>query len=82
MAARVGSFDWAATTSARELVPSLASWSDGPRIALSHGLRWGPDLVFVYNDGLSPILGTRHPARWACVSRGLARGAGAARRAA
>ena len=64
MRGRINAFDWTAT-------------SLGPREAWSHGLsfavemivasdfpmalRWGPELVLIYNDAYAPMLGARHP---------------------
>ncbi len=64
MRGRIEAFDWAAT-------------SLGPREAWSHGLsfavemivasdfpmalRWGRELVLIYNDAYGPMLGARHP---------------------
>jgi PAS domain S-box-containing protein len=64
MRGRIEAFDWAAT-------------SLGPRSAWSHSLtcavemtvasdfpmalRWGRDLVLIYNDAYAPMLGARHP---------------------
>ena len=64
MAARTRALDWAATP----LGPA-AAWPT----ALAHtvalilaaripmGLRWGRDLVLIYNDAFAPLLNDRHP---------------------
>lgn len=66
MAARVQSHDWGQT----RLGPREA-WSASLKlmvdVILASGfpmaLRWGPDLVLIYNDGYKTILGDKHP--WA-----------------
>jgi PAS domain S-box-containing protein len=66
MDARIRAFDWAATPlGARE------TWSPSLRFAVDMivastfptALRWGQDLVLIYNDAYAPMLGERHP--WA-----------------
>jgi PAS domain S-box-containing protein len=66
MDARIRAFDWAATPlGARE------TWSSSLRFAVDMivastfptALRWGQDLVLIYNDAYAPMLGERHP--WA-----------------
>jgi PAS domain S-box-containing protein len=64
MAALVRTKDWAATP----LGPT-SGWSPTLRVIVDTimtsqfpmALRWGPDLVLVYNDGYRPILGDKHP---------------------
>jgi PAS domain S-box-containing protein len=66
MAARVQSYNWGQT----RLGPREA-WSASLKlmvdVILASGfpmaLRWGPDLVLIYNDGYKAILGDKHP--WA-----------------
>jgi PAS domain S-box-containing protein len=65
MRRRVEEFDWAATP-----LGPRANWSSS--LELSVGLvlasgfpmavRWGPDLVLIYNDAYRDILGDKHPA--------------------
>ena len=74
MAALVGAKDWAATS----LGPREA-WSPSLKLIAATVLasrfpmavRWGPDLVLVYNDGYRPILGEKHP-RYAQTLNNLA----------
>jgi PAS domain S-box-containing protein len=64
MAARVKAFDWSRTP----LGPSDA-WSPPLRMAVDMilatnfpmALRWGPELVLVYNDAYAPALHENHP---------------------
>jgi len=64
MRARVHDFDWDATPlgSRRTWSPSLAWCVD---LILSSGfpmsVRWGPDLIVIYNDAYAGLLGDRHP---------------------
>ena len=66
MAALIRAADWAATA-----LGPIHSWPQSLRSALSICLRspsasamfWGPDHLFLYNDGWSAYLGDRHP--WA-----------------
>ncbi len=64
MAARVASFDWAATSlGARE------TWSQSLKVIVATilasqfpmAVRWGRDFVQIYNDGYRSILGEKHP---------------------
>ena len=64
MAARVASFDWAATSlGARE------DWSQSLKVIVATilasqfpmAVRWGWDFVQIYNDGYRSILGEKHP---------------------
>ncbi|EJL35753.1 signal transduction histidine kinase, partial [Caulobacter sp. AP07] len=64
MDARIRAFDWAATPlGARE------TWSPSLKFAVDMivastfptALRWGQDLVLIYNDAYAPMLGERHP---------------------
>ncbi|MCY1646860.1 PAS domain-containing protein [Caulobacter sp. SL161] len=64
MAARVRAFDWSQTP----LGPS-AAWSPALRMVVDivlasnfpMALRWGPELVLIYNDAYAPALHERHP---------------------
>jgi PAS domain S-box-containing protein len=64
MAGRVAAFDWAATP-----LGGSEGWSDalklGVAMILASGfpmaIRWGPELVLIYNDAYRPILGDKHP---------------------
>lgn len=64
MAGRVAALDWSVTP----LGPREA-WSPALTLAVemilasgfSMALRWGPDLVLIYNDAYAPILRDRHP---------------------
>lgn len=64
MAARVRAFDWSKTP----LGPS-AAWSPALRLVVDivlasnfpMALRWGPELVLIYNDAYAPALHERHP---------------------
>ncbi|MGA9796531.1 MAG: HWE histidine kinase domain-containing protein [Rhizomicrobium sp.] len=64
MRARVETFDWSRTAlGPRESWPaSLTLCVD---LILSSGfpmaVRWGPDLIMIYNDGYRSILGDKHP---------------------
>lgn len=64
MRTRVEAFDWSRTAlGPRESWPaSLALCVD---LVLSSGfpmaVRWGPDLIMIYNDGYRSILGDKHP---------------------
>jgi PAS domain S-box-containing protein len=66
MPGRVRAKDWSKTA-----LGPMESWSPTLRVAvdiiLASGfpmaLRWGPDFVFIYNDGYKSILGDKHP--WA-----------------
>lgn len=64
MRERIDQFDWAATPlGARE------TWSPSLSLAVDMivascfptALRWGPELVLIYNDAYAPMLGERHP---------------------
>jgi PAS domain S-box-containing protein len=65
MAARIRAFDWAATP----LGPRDA-WSPSLKLAVAMitaanfpmALRWGLDLVLIYNDAYAPLLREHHPA--------------------
>ena len=62
--ARIRAFDWSATA----LGPS-ETWPPNLKFAVDMvtassfptALRWGPDLVLIYNDAYAPMLGERHP---------------------
>jgi hypothetical protein len=64
MARRLREWDWAASP-----LGSRENWPQSLELAiamiLSSGfpmaIRWGPDLVMIYNDAYRPILGTKHP---------------------
>jgi PAS domain S-box-containing protein len=64
MVARIRAFDWAATP----LGPRDA-WSPSLKLAVEMitatnfpmALRWGPELVLIYNDAYAPILREQHP---------------------
>lgn len=64
MADRVRAFDWSATP-----LGAIETWSPSLRFAvdmvlttrLPMALRWGPELVLIYNDAYAPALAERHP---------------------
>ena len=64
MRARIEAFDWAATP-----LGPRERWSASLRFAVDMvvasrfptALRWGRDLVLIYNDAYAPMLGERHP---------------------
>ena len=64
MRGRIETFDWAATP-----LGSRETWSPSLRFAVDmivasrfpSALRWGPELVLIYNDAYAPMLGERHP---------------------
>jgi PAS domain S-box-containing protein len=62
--ARVHNFDWATTPlgPSKNWSPSL-KWS--VEVILASGfptsIRWGPDLIMIYNDAYAGLLGDRHP---------------------
>ncbi len=64
MAARVRDFDWAATP-----LGPRPTWPPGLRLSvdliLSCGfpmaVRWGPELIMIYNDACAALIGNRHP---------------------
>lgn len=64
MADRVRAFDWSATP-----LGSIETWSPSLKFAvdmvlatqLPMALRWGPELVLIYNDAYAPALAERHP---------------------
>jgi signal transduction histidine kinase len=66
MAARIRSFDWAATP-----LGPMNSWSPALRMMVRFLLAnrfplllwWGPQYVSIYNDAYRPVLGAKHP--WA-----------------
>ena len=64
MRARVRAFDWSATPlGPREHWSSALRWAVD--LALASGfpmaVRWGPDLVQIYNDAYAGLLGEKHP---------------------
>ncbi len=64
MAERVRAFDWSSTP-----LGPIENWSPALRMATDMilatnfpmALRWGPELVLIYNDAYSPALHERHP---------------------
>jgi len=64
MGERITTHDWAATP-----LGPRAAWSPSLTFAVDMivasafptALRWGPDLVLIYNDAYAPMLGKRHP---------------------
>ena len=64
MAVRCREFDWASTP-----LGPVEQWPQSLRTAAQLTLSslfptivlWGPELIQIYNDGYSPILGTKHP---------------------
>jgi hypothetical protein len=64
MARRVREFDWANTP-----LGPIECWSPAlkwaVRLVLASGfpkaVRWGPELVLIYNDAYRPILADKHP---------------------
>lgn len=64
MARRVRAFDWSTTP-----LGPMEAWSPSLRLAVDMilatnfpmALRWGPDLVLIYNDAYAPALRERHP---------------------
>jgi PAS domain S-box-containing protein len=64
MARRVREFDWASTAlgPAERWSPAL-KWTVGLVLAsgFPKALRWGSELILIYNDSYRPILGDKHP---------------------
>jgi PAS domain S-box-containing protein len=64
MRERIDRFDWATTP-----LGPRAAWSPSLTFAVDmivasrfpSALRWGPELVLIYNDAYAPMLGERHP---------------------
>lgn len=64
MAQRVRELDWSKTA-----LGPVDSWSAGLSLSVTMmlasgfpmAIRWGPELVFLYNDAYRPILGNKHP---------------------
>ena len=64
MAGRVRAFDWSKTP-----LGAMGGWSPALRLATDMilatnfpmALRWGPELVLIYNDAYSPALRENHP---------------------
>jgi PAS domain S-box-containing protein len=64
MAERVRAFDWSRTS-----MGALDAWSPSLRMVVDMilatnfpmALRWGPELVLIYNDAYAPALHERHP---------------------
>src|SRR5262245_11147368 len=64
MATLIGRMDWSATA-----LGNRETWSHSLKLSvdliLASGfpmaLRWGPDLIMIYNDAYAPILGDKHP---------------------
>jgi len=65
MARRVCEFDWAKTPLGPpdRWSPAL-KWAVGLVLAsgFPKAVRWGPELILIYNDAYRPILGDKHPA--------------------
>jgi PAS domain S-box-containing protein len=65
MARRVREFDWSQTA-----LGPIETWPDALELhaamilaaALPMGLRWGTELIVIYNDAFAQVLGDRHPA--------------------
>jgi len=65
MARRLGETDWSATP-----LGSRRHWPQSLELAIEMillsgfpmAIRWGPELVMIYNDAYRPILGDKHPA--------------------
>ncbi|HET7804956.1 MAG TPA: PAS domain S-box protein [Pseudolabrys sp.] len=65
MRARVRDFDWALTS-----IGPPDKWPESLKLMLNvildsgfpMSMRWGPDLIVLYNDAYAPLLGDRHPA--------------------
>jgi len=64
MARRVREFDWAGSALGppERWSPAL-KWTVGLVLAsgFPKALRWGPELILIYNDAYRPILGDKHP---------------------
>src|SRR5689334_13164797 len=64
MRARVRDFDWAATS-----IGARDKWPESLKLMLNvildsgfpMSVRWGPDLIVLYNDAYASLLGDRHP---------------------
>ena len=64
MRGRVRDFDWAATS-----IGPRDKWPESLKLMLNvildsgfpMSVRWGPDLIVLYNDAYAPLLGDRHP---------------------
>ncbi len=64
MARRLRETDWSTTS-----LGSRTSWPQSLNIAVATimasgfpmAIRWGPELVVIYNDAYRPILGDKHP---------------------
>ena len=64
MRARVRNFDWANTpVGPMERWPAALTWSVDLVLACGFpmSVRWGPDLVGIYNDAYAELLAERHP---------------------
>jgi PAS domain-containing protein len=64
MLARVHDFDWDATPlGPRRTWSSSLAWSVDLILASGFpmSVRWGPDLIMIYNDAYASLLGDRHP---------------------
>ena len=64
MRRRIDAFDWAATPlGPRESWPPRLTFAVDMIVAskFPSALRWGPELVLIYNDAYAPMLGERHP---------------------
>jgi PAS domain S-box-containing protein len=64
MARRVREFDWASTAlgPAERWSPAL-KWAVGLVLAsgFPKAVRWGPELILIYNDAYRPVLADKHP---------------------
>jgi PAS domain S-box-containing protein len=64
MARRIREMDWSTTT-----LGSSAAWPQSLKLSIAMilvsgfpmAIRWGPELVLMYNDAYRPILGDKHP---------------------
>ena len=64
MARRIREMDWSTTPlGSREMWPPSLKLSVAMILASAFpmAIRWGPDLVLIYNDAYRPILGEKHP---------------------
>jgi PAS domain-containing protein len=64
MRERIEAFDWAATPLGARVTWSPCLIFSVDMIVASRfpsALRWGPDMVLIYNDAYAPMLGERHP---------------------
>src|SRR5581483_4654937 len=62
---RIEAFDWRATP-----LGARPGWPASLKLAVDvillsgfpMAVRWGPDLIMIYNDAYAPLLGSKHPA--------------------